>query len=76
MQNFRAYGTDSCITKSLISGEALASSPFCPVAKVVLVMGGEGTAKINDGTWFQGMFTRNISQKRLQFADISARQSD
>jgi hypothetical protein len=34
-------------------------------------MGGEDTAKINGGTWFRGMFTRNVSHKRLQFADIS-----
>jgi hypothetical protein len=55
------------MTKSLISGEALASCPLCPMTKV----GGEVTAKINGGIWFWGMFTRNISHKKLQFADIS-----
>jgi hypothetical protein len=41
------------------------------MAKMVLVMGGEDTSQINGGTWFTVMFTRNISHKRLQFANIS-----
>lgn len=28
-------------------------------------MGGEDIAKINGGTWFRGIFTRNISHKKF-----------